>query len=351
MNHAVLATLGVIIMTTSILSCSSSNKADNKQYPEKFVNTELEYKSSFGDIIKIAKSYFTTERLNPTPTFDLPVHAMNADQLRDEQQDVLYRLGHSSIVLKIDQQLILTDPVFSDRASPVQWAGPKRFHQPPISLQALPSIDVVVISHDHYDHLDKASIQALASKVERFLVPLKIGAILTEWGVADEKVVELDWWQSYHHNGIEFVLTPTQHFSGRGLTDRDGTLWGSWVINGQKHNLFFSGDSGYFSGFKEIGDKYGPFDFTMIETGAYNSLWADIHMFPEQSVQAHIDLQGKVMMPIHNSTFDLAMHDWHEPMQRAMEISAERGVTMVSPEIGQPVVLSQPLELKAWWNQ
>lgn len=350
MKHAVLATLGVIIMTTSILSCSSSDKAAEKQYPEKFANTELEYKSGFGDIIKIAKSYFTTERLNPTPTFELPVHAIDAAQLLDEQQDVLYRLGHSTIAMKIDQQLILTDPVFSDRASPVQWAGPKRFHQPPISLQALPNIDVVVISHDHYDHLDKASIQALANKVDRFLVPLKIGPMLTQWGVADEKVIELDWWQSYNHNGIEFVLTPTQHFSGRGLTDRDGTLWGSWVITGQQHNVFFSGDSGYFSGFKEIGDKYGPFDFTMIETGAYNSLWADIHMFPEQSVQAHIDLQGKVMMPIHNSTFDLAMHDWNEPMQQAMEISQERDVTMVSPEIGQRVELGQPLELKPWWN-
>ncbi|UPQ89291.1 MBL fold metallo-hydrolase [Vibrio sinaloensis] len=337
-------------MTASFLSCSNSVTTSNEHYPKKFANSELEYKSGFGDIVKITKSYFTTERLNPTPTFDLPVHSMTAEQLESERDDVLYRLGHSSIAIKIDQQLILTDPVFSDRASPVQWAGPKRFHQPPISVDAMPKVDVVLISHDHYDHLDKASIKALHAKVELFLVPLKVGPILRNWGVAKEKIVELNWWEAHVRNGVEYVLTPTQHFSGRGLTDRDGTLWGSWVINGQQHKVFFSGDSGYFSGFKEIGDKYGPFDFTMIETGAYNSLWADIHMFPEQSVQAHIDLKGKVMMPIHNSTFDLAMHDWNEPMQQAMEISAQKGVTMVSPEMGQRVELSAPLPIKPWWN-
>ncbi len=226
----------------------------------------------------------------------------------------------------------------------------KRFHQTPITLEDLPSIDVVVISHDHYDHLDKASIKVLGDKVGTFLVPLKVGQLLVNWGVPKEKVIELDWWESHSVDGIEYTLTPTQHFSGRGLTDRDTTLWGSWVINAQQHKVFFSGDSGYFNGFKEIGEKYGPFDFTMIETGAYNELWSDIHMFPEQSVQAHIDVQGKVMMPIHNSTFDLSMHDWNEPMQRALDISEERGVTLVSPEIGQRLAIAEPQPAKAWWQ-
>ena len=252
--------------------------------------------------------------------------------------------------MKLDGKLVMTDPVFSDRASPVQWAGPKRFHQTPITLQDLPSIDVVVISHDHYDHLDKASIKELGDKVGTFLVPLKVGQLLVNWGVPKERVVELDWWESHSVDGIEYTLTPTQHFSGRGLTDRDTTLWGSWVINAQQNKVFFSGDSGYFNGFKEIGERYGPFDFTMIETGAYNDLWSAIHMFPEQSVQAHIDVQGKVMMPIHNSTFDLSMHDWNEPMQRALDISEERGVTLVSPEIGQRLALAEPQPVKAWWQ-
>ena len=296
------------------------------------------------------KAYFTTERANPTPTIEIPVHAMTATQLLEEQDDVIYRLGHSSVLMKLDGKLVMTDPVFSDRASPVQWAGPKRFHQTPITLQDLPSIDVVVISHDHYDHLDKASIKELGDKVGTFLVPLKVGQLLVNWGVPKERVVELDWWESHSVDGIEYTLTPTQHFSGRGLTDRDTTLWGSWVINAQQNKVFFSGDSGYFNGFKEIGERYGPFDFTMIETGAYNDLWSDIHMFPEQSVQAHIDVQGKVMMPIHNSTFDLSMHDWNEPMQRALDISEERGVTLVSPEIGQRLALAEPQPVKAWWQ-
>lgn len=338
-------------MSTSLVSCLSTNADSSATHPKKFVNTEMAYQSGLGDIFDIAKAYFTTERANPTPTFDLPVQKISADLLAKEQEDAIFRLGHSSIAMKLDNQLILTDPVFSDRASPVQWAGPKRFHETPIALDALPYVDVVVISHDHYDHLDKATVKQLGQKVGLFLTPLRVGQLLIKWGVPAEKVVELDWWQSHTVNGIEYVLTPTQHFSGRGITDRDTTLWGSWVINAKQHKVFFSGDSGYFGGFKEIGEKYGPFDFTMIETGAYNTLWSDIHMFPEQSVQAHIDLKGKVMMPIHNSTFDLSMHDWNEPMEQAMTISLEKGVTMVSPQIGQRMELAKPLPLEPWWNK
>ncbi|MFN1618253.1 MBL fold metallo-hydrolase [Vibrio rotiferianus] len=337
-------------MGTSIISCSNVDTEKTPTYPDKFANTELEYKSGLGDMFGIMKAYFTTERANPTPTIEVPVHAMTATQLLEEQDDVIYRLGHSSVLMKLDGKLVMTDPVFSERASPVQWVGPKRFHQTPITLQDLPNIDVVVISHDHYDHLDKASIKELGGKVGIFLVPLKVGQLLVSWGVPKEKLIELDWWESHSVDGIEYTLTPTQHFSGRGLTDRDATLWGSWVINAQQHKVFFSGDSGYFNGFKEIGEKYGPFDFTMIETGAYNDLWSDIHMFPEQSVQAHIDVQGKVMMPIHNSTFDLSMHDWNEPMQRALDISEERGVMLVSPEIGQRLAIEEPQPAKAWWQ-
>ncbi|WP_081411583.1 MBL fold metallo-hydrolase [Vibrio mediterranei] len=351
MRKSLIASIGVLAMSTTALTACSNTEKDPERYPDKYVNTELEYQSSFSDIVKIMKSYFTTERDAPTPTFDLPIHVMTSEQLLSEQQDVVYRLGHSSVIMKLDGQLVMADPVFSDRASPVQWAGPKRFHKTPISLEDLPQIDVVIISHDHYDHLDKASVKALVDKVNHFVVPLKVGDYLVKWGVPKNKITELAWWESHEVNGITYTLTPTQHFSGRGLTDRDSTLWGSWVINSQQANVFFSGDSGYFGGFAEIGEKYGPFDFTMIETGAYNKLWSQIHMFPEESVQAHIDVKGKVMMPIHNSTFDLSMHDWHEPMNRALEISQERGVTMVSPEIGQRLEIHNPTPVKQWWNQ
>ncbi len=337
-------------MTTAVTTCSSPAQEANS-LPKKFVNSELEYKSGMSDIFSIIKAYMTVKRENPTPTFELPVQPLTAAQLVQETEDVVYRLGHSSVVMKLDGTLVMADPVFSDRASPVQWMGPKRFHPTPINLQDLPNIDVVVISHDHYDHLDKASVKALADKVGTFIVPLKVGAYLKKWGARDEQVIELDWWQSATVNDIDFTLTPTQHFSGRGLMDRDATLWGSWVITSEDSNVFFSGDSGYFNGFKEIGERFGPFDLTMVETGAYNSLWADIHMFPEQSVQAHIDLQGKVMMPIHNSTFDLSMHDWQEPLEKAYQISKERDVTMTSPVIGERLVIAEPAAPQKWWNQ
>lgn len=336
-------------MTTSINACTAVERDPNR-YPDKYSNSEVKYNPSVSNFYDIAKSYFTTKRIAPSPTIEIPVHTITAAQLIEEGEDVLYRLGHSSIIMKLDGKLILIDPVFSDRASPVQWAGPKRFHKTPISLEELPNIDVVLISHDHYDHLDKASIKALNSKVSQFIVPLKVGDYLIKWGVAQQKITELAWWESHSAADINFSLTPTQHFSGRGLFERDTTLWGSWVINSKSANVFFSGDSGYFSGFKQIGEKYGPFDFTMIETGAYNPLWSEIHMFPEQSVQAHLDVRGKVMMPIHNSTFDLALHDWNEPMERVLKESLERGVTMVSPQMGERLKVHTPIPITQWWD-
>ncbi|KKD59862.1 hydrolase [Grimontia sp. AD028] len=336
-------------MSSTMLSCSSTDGPE-ADYPDKFVNSDPAFERQ-SNPFEILMAFIKAEERTPKPTFDFPMHTITTEQLIDEREDVVYRLGHSSMLMKLNGSLVITDPVFSDRASPVQFMGPKRFHPAPISIEDLPEIDVVVISHDHYDHLDKMSVKALSDKTGLFLVPLKIGAILKDWGVPTEKVVELKWWESRVVNGIDFTLTPTQHFSGRGLTDRDSTLWGSWVMLSPEKRVYFSGDSGYFDGFKEIGEKYGPFNLTMIETGAYNSLWANIHMFPEQSVQAHIDLKGSVMLPIHNSTFDLAMHDWKEPMKKALEISNERGVTMVSPEIGQRLAIGETLPVVEWWNQ
>ncbi|MCC4800653.1 hydrolase [Enterovibrio norvegicus] len=335
-------------MSSSLTSCSTPEQ-ETQRYPDKFVNSDPALKAP-DNVFEIIKAYFTAERKNPTPTFALPVHSITAEQLLNEESDVVYRLGHSSVIMKLDGKLVMADPVFSERASPVQFLGPKRFHDTPITLAALPDIDVVVISHDHYDHLDKHSVKTLASKVGMFLVPLKVGQVMRDWGVSAEKITELDWWESETVNGIAYTLTPTQHFSGRGLTDRDSTLWGSWVIKSSENNVYFSGDSGYFKGFKEIGDRFGPFDLTMIETGAYNTLWSHIHMFPEQSVQAHVDLKGKVMMPIHNSTFDLSMHDWDEPLEKSLRIATERGVTLVSPEIGQRIEVGEAMPVVNWWN-
>lgn len=316
----------------------------------KFSNTEINYNNSFSKIWDISAKYMKAKRQEPQPKQQLPVSRINTSDLESEAGPVLYRLGHSSILIKLDGEFILTDPVFSDRASPVQWAGPKRFHKTPITIEELPPIKAVVISHDHYDHLDKDAVVKLANKVEWFVTPLAVGERIVEWGVDADKVIEKDWWQSVELGSITLTATPTQHFSGRGLFDKDKTLWASWVIKGVQANLYFSGDSGYFGGFKEIGERYGPFDITMIETGAYNELWSEIHMLPEQSVQAHIDLKGKAMLPIHNSTFDLALHDWFEPLEEVKRFSEQHKVKLLTPIVGQKVKAIEPQQTVAWWR-
>lgn len=316
----------------------------------KFANSEVVNKNTLRDFLSISWAYLTSEREETTPKKPMPVQEISAEQLDEENEDVVYRLGHSTVLVRLDGQWILTDPVFSDRASPVQWMGPKRFHQPPIALQDLPAIDVVLISHDHYDHLDKAAVKVLADKVGCFLVPLELGKLLIKWGLPAEKIHEFSWWQSAKLGSIEFAFTPTQHFSGRGLNDRNSTLWGSWVMKGAQKSLFFSGDSGYFSGFKQIGERFGPFDLTLVETGAYSSLWSEVHMFPNQSLQAHIDLRGKVMLPIHNSTFDLSLHRWYEPLEQVAALAHNLNVQVTTPMIGERMVLSQPKPLEKWWR-
>ena len=246
--------------------------------------------------------------------------------------------------------------MFSERASPFQWLGPKRFHQPPINIDDLPPIKGVILSHDHYDHLDEDAIRRLAVKTEVFLTTLGVGDRLIAWGVDAAKVQQLDWWQSTQVGGVEFVATPAQHFSGRSLRDGNQTLWASWVIYSGKSavgeggkRIFFSGDSGYFDGFKAIGDAYGPFDLTLMETGAYNKNWPHVHMQPEETLQAHLDLRGNWLLPIHNGTFDLSMHTWHEPFDRITALAKAKGVALTTPCMGEPFYLSKPHAGSPWW--
>jgi L-ascorbate metabolism protein UlaG (beta-lactamase superfamily) len=244
------------------------------------------------------------------PGAPVPVLPLTRAQLEAAPDRSLFRLGHSTMLLKLRGGYWLTDPVFAERASPFQWMGPKRFHQPPIALHELPPIRGVILSHDHYDHLDQATIQQLAKSTDVFLTPLGVGDRLIDWGVDAAKVRQLDWWDSVTIDGLKMTATPAQHFSGRSLFDGNRTLWSSWVIVDDELRVFFSGDTGYFDGFKTIGERLGPFDVTLLETGAYDAQWPYVHMHPEQTVQAHVDLRGRWFMPIHNGTFDLAMHRW-----------------------------------------
>lgn len=291
----------------------------------------------------------TVEQLPDRPIPYLPVKAAHTKTVQDTATVVTW-LGHSSFIVEIDGKRLLLDPMLGDIASPLSFMGPERFAPLPITAAELPAIDAVLISHDHYDHLDYGSIQALNEKTGHFYVALGVGAHLERWGVPADKITEMDWWQEASWQGLTFAATPSRHFSGRGLTDRMKTLWTSWVIMGKEDRIFFSGDTGYFPGFSEIGEKYGPFDITLLECGQYNELWKSIHMMPEQTVQAHLDLKGKLLMPIHWGAFSLAMHSWTDPIERVTKEAAARQVPITTPLIGQPVILNGSAPKTAWWR-
>ncbi|TQV89876.1 MBL fold metallo-hydrolase [Aliikangiella coralliicola] len=323
----------------------------------KFTNQKMVDEFSFSRLFRIVKRSLFEKKQNTAPDKLIPLESISDTQLEQLPSDKtsIIRLGHSTILLKLDKQFWLIDPVFSERASPFSFMGPKRFHQPPISINDLPEIDGVIISHNHYDHLDEYSIKQLANKVKHFIMPLGNSAQVIDWGINPDKVTELDWWQSIQIEGTKITATPAQHFSGRGISDRNKTLWSSWVIKSESSNLFFSGDTGYFDGFKEIGNQYGPFDLTMLETGAYDKDWSEVHMSPTESAQAHKDLKGKKLLPIHNGTFDLAFHSWTDPFEQMVEIANRDWIDLLTPKMGQVVTLNNDDSVDAardlfWWR-
>ncbi len=352
-----LATLGITVLFAGH-SCSSisyeSNKAKIENSPQfkdgKFRNPTKWIQPPILDNIATAWDFLVTDN-DRKPKYELPripVDLSGINQSGDNRLNVTW-LGHSSLLINIDGYRLLTDPVFEKSVSIV---GPSRFNGDiPIAIEDLPEIDAIVISHDHYDHLNKSSIQLLEPKTKRFFVPLGVGNRLLEWKVPAEKIVQLDWWEEAKFDEkLMLAATPAQHFSGRGLMDRDETLWSSWVIKTPHHNLFFSGDSGYFDGFKKIGEHYGPFDMTFLECGAYNTKWHYVHMYPEETVQAHQDLKGNILHPIHWGTFDLSLHAWFEPMDRLTEAARLANIKVSTPIVGETTVFNDYIPNSRWWD-
>jgi L-ascorbate metabolism protein UlaG (beta-lactamase superfamily) len=258
--------------------------------------------------------------------------------------------GHASALVEIDGARVLIDPVWGERVSPSTLVGPRRLHQPPVAVEALPRLDAIVISHDHYDHLDLPTVRTLLrTQTAPFVVPLGVGAHLERWQVPAERIVELDWSEQVELGGITLTSTAAQHFSGR-LFARDGTLWSSWVLAGPLHRVFYTGDSGYFDGYAAIGEAYGPFDLTLVQVGAYSEAWPHIHMTPEQGVAAHLDLRGGLLVPVHWATFTLAPHAWREPVDRVWAEAKAHDVTLAVPRPGERINVATPPSVDGWWQ-
>ena len=258
--------------------------------------------------------------------------------------------GHASVLVEIEGRRVLLDPLWSDRCSPSSVVGPHRLHPVPATLDSLPELDAVVISHDHYDHLDLPTIRALTARQSApFVVPLGVGAHLDRWRVPANRIIELDWDESVDLDGLRLTATAAQHFSGRTLA-RDRTLWSSWVVAGPTRRVFYTGDSGYFDGYAGIGAAHGPFDAALVQIGAYDERWPDIHMTPEEAVAAHLDVRGGLLVPVHWGTFVLAFHPWSEPVDRLVREAEARGVTVAVPRPGQPVDVDDPPAVDGWWR-
>ena len=260
-------------------------------------------------------------------------------------------LGHSTVLIEIDGLRVLTDPVWGPRASPSQLAGPKRFQPVPVSLRQMPPVDLVLVSHDHYDHLDYPTIRALAKSTVPFVTSLGVGAHLEAWGIQRERIVELDWWESHTlpNSGLTLTAAPSQHFSGRGLKDRNSTLWSSFVIR-SSHAVFFSGDTGLTTEYQTIRDRLGPFDLVMLEVGAFHPAWGDIHLGPQNALKALALLGGGSFLPVHWGTFSLAMHAWDQPAEALLEWAPKTGARLLMPRLGEPIEPAHAEEVEPWWR-
>ena len=258
-------------------------------------------------------------------------------------------LGHSTALVEIDGATLLVDPVWTDRASPFRHLGPKRFHPPPLPLAELPRIDAVVISHDHYDHLDRHTVPRLAA-LAPIVTSLGVGERLERWDIAPDRITELDWHEAVTMGGVRITATPACHFSGRGVLDRNKSLWSSWVLAGPRHKVFFSGDTSLYDGLAEIGRAYGPFDLDLMKIGAYSSAWPDVHMTPEEALRAHAMIGGPAMLAIHWGTFNLAFHAWNEPPERLVRAVRESSLEVLIPRPGERVEPERPPVLSPWWR-
>ncbi|MFT4834041.1 MAG: L-ascorbate metabolism protein UlaG (beta-lactamase superfamily) [Marinoscillum sp.] len=314
---------------------------------QNLIETKMDY--SLSNIIGMLKE--TSNAINTSPSSAIETAFDSSSPNPTDSILSITWYGHSAILLELAGQRIFLDPMLGDAASPLPIFGPRFGNNPSFDIDQIGDLDVVVFSHDHYDHLDYPTIKAIKDRVGHFIVPLGLGSHLRSWGVEPKRITELDWWETTTISSFSYTAAPARHFSGRGIGDSNSTLWASWVIKNETHSLYFSGDGGYGPHFKEIGEKHGPFDFAMMECGQYNKRWEAIHMMPEQTVQATIDLKAERMMPVHWGAFALSPHPWYEPAERVKIAAEKQNVQLVLPQIGKRI---SPLTYASneiyWWR-
>jgi len=323
----------------------------------KFANTLPHPPLELGDVWGYLIEQFFGDQVRSPPSA-IPVSSISSisptilQNLSPSELRAIW-LGHSSVYVEIEGLRLLVDPVFSTHASPFSSFGPKRFHAPPIALIDLPHIDAVLISHDHYDHLDMPTVQYLSSKGTHFFVPLGVGSHLDKWGIPKHQITELDWWESSTIKDLLIVCTPAQHYSSRGFFDYKKSLWSSWVLKGTEYRVFYSGDTGYSDHFKQIGDQLGPFDLGIMRIGQYGpgASWIYSNMDPEDAVKANRAVQAVRMLPVHWGTFNLAFHNWDDPIKRAVKAAHEQDVKLVTPRVGEIIIPNEPLNPDRWWEE
>ena len=314
---------------------------------DQFVNLLPTGMGNFSDMLSLLPEYFAKRAFSPADP--IPT-AFDTEQAKQDTNIFITWYGHSSFLIEIDEKRILVDPMFSESPTPF-GVGSSRFdYEEGIPIDDIDHLDAIVISHDHYDHLDYKTIKILKGRSKAFVTPLGVGSHLERWGVDSSKITELDWWQETSLGGIRLVACPSRHFSGRGLTDRNATQWASWVFSGEHGKVYFSGDGGYGPHFKEVGERFGPFDIGLMECGQYNEHWAQIHMMPEESVRAGMEVRAKTIMPVHWGAFQLALHEWKDPIVRFTSEAELQGQDYIHPVIGERFEVGKDQQKARWWE-
>ena len=354
--------VGFLALQISMFGCTTtiasdlSRQQNIEQSPQwngrRFQNPEQVPAVKWGPSLKMFWNYFFNKPEGFIPAPPLPAEPFDISKWNGQRGLQFAWLGHTTFLIEIDGIVILTDPMFSQRAGSFGWLSPKRYSKTLPSTDVLPELDVVLITHNHLDHMDENSIKALIPKTRHFITPLAVGELLEKWGVPHKKITELDWWQTKSIDSLTITAAPAKHTSERGVFDKNKTLWASYGIRGKKQNLYLSGDSGWFKGLFEIGERLGPFDVTFFEIGAYSNLKGqmEVHYAPEQAVKAHIAVRGKVMVPCGWGTFDLGLFPWHEPIERFLISANQAGIDYLNPRIGEVVIPGKGGARESWWR-